>query len=80
MNQTWKYGETNIPVTNKVKYLGLIFTSNAIAFQSQKNLSEQANKAVFSLQKKLSRFKNLKLSVMSDLFDKFISPILNYGC
>ena len=80
MNQSWKYGDANIPIATRIKYLGLIFSSNGLSFQAQKTLSEQANKAIFSLQKKLSRFKNLKLSVMSDLFDKFISPILNYGC
>ena len=80
MNQSWKYGQVNIPVATKVKYLGLIFSSNGLAFQTQKTLSEQANKAIFSLHKKLRRFKSLKLSIMSDLFDRFITPILNYGC
>ena len=30
--------------------------------------------------KKLCRFKTISISVTIDLFDKFIDPILNYGC
>ena len=32
------------------------------------------------LYRKLSKFSNLKPDFMLDLFDKFIAPILNYGC
>ena len=78
--ENWNYGNESIPVVSKIKYLGLVFSANGLSFQTQKTLSEQANKATFKLHKMLSRFKSLKLSVISDLFDKFISPILNYGC
>ena len=46
---------------------------------AQAILSEQANKATFALHKRLNRFKSLDLSVVLDLFDKYIGPILNYG-
>ena len=75
----WKYGEISIPVVSQVKYLGLIFSSNGSSQQTQLTLSEQASKAVFSLHKKLCRFKCLSISIIIDLFDKFIDPILNYG-
>ena len=53
-SHTWSYGEDiNIPVVNKVKYLGLIFSSNGLCYQTQLTLSEQANKAVFSFHKKM---------------------------
>ena len=78
-SQIWKYGDISIPVVSKVKYLGLIFSSNGSSQQTQLTLSEQASKAVFSLHKKLCRFKCLSISISIDLFDKFIDPILNYG-
>ena len=77
---TWKYGDTVIPVTTQMRYLGLIFSSNGLAHQTQLSLSQQANKAVFGLHKKLCRYKTLSISVVIDLFDKFIVPVLNYGC
>ena len=77
---TWKYGDNVIPVTTHMKYLGLIFSCNGLPYQTQLKLSQQANKAVFSLQKKLRTYKQLPVSMIVDLFDKFIAPILNYGC
>ena len=75
----WKYGETVIPVSTHVKYLGLFFSSNGSPYQMQFKLSQQANKAVFNLHKKLFTYKTLPISVVIDLFEKFITPILNYG-
>ena len=51
--ETWKYGDTVIPVTTHMKYLGLIFSCNGSPNHTQLKLSQQANKAVFSLHKKL---------------------------
>ena len=79
-SQSWTYGDTSIPVISKVKYLGLFFSSSGSSYQTQLTLSEQARKAVFSLHKKLRRFKCMPISATIDLFDKFIDPILNYGC
>ena len=58
---------------------GLNFSSNCSFHQSQLNISQQANKAIFVLHKKLSSYKTLSISVVIDLFEKFIVPILNYG-
>ena len=77
---TWKYGNDVISVATHIKYLGLIFTSNGSSYQAQLTLSKQANKAVFQLQKKICNYKTMSISVVIDLFDKFIDPILNYGC
>ena len=77
---SYKYGENHISVATHVKYLGLIFSSNGSPHQTQLKISQQANKAVFCLHKKLNNFKQLSTSVVIDLFDKYIVPILNYGC
>ena len=45
----------------------------------KKTLSGQALKAIFTLKKYLHSFTALKPSHILDLFDKLISPILNYG-
>ena len=39
-----------------------------------------ASKACFLLHKRLSKFKNMSVSVIMDLFDKCIGAILNYSC
>ena len=54
--------------------------SNGSFNQAQLTLAGQANKAVCMLYIKLSKFSNLKPDFMLALFDKFIAPILNYGC
>ena len=62
----------------KFTYLGVRLTSNGIFLQTQKALSEQARKAMFSL---FSLFDMISLNVSEKLkmFDAMISPILNYG-
>ena len=47
--------------------------------RKKKNLSGQALTAIFTLNKYLHSFTPLKPSHILDLFDKLISPILNYG-
>jgi hypothetical protein len=79
-NIQWYYGDTEIKVCSKIRYLGLVITSNGLFTQTQQVLSEQANKAIFALYKRLNDFKYLNFDEILDLFDKYISPILNYGC
>ena len=50
-----------------------------VFFRNAKTLSGQALKAVFALNKYLYNFVSLKPSHVLDLFDKLVSPILNYG-
>ena len=66
-------------ITNKISYLGLVFSSNGFFKNSQATLADQASKALFQLHKTLHKFKNVPVSLTLDLFDKFISPILNYA-
>jgi hypothetical protein len=80
VNHEWRFGDDILTVSNKIPYLGIIFTSNGIFNQAQIALAEKANKSIFMLYKKLSYFKDLKPSFMLDMFEKFISPVLFYGC
>ena len=78
-NYQWFFGNEALKCTTKIPYLGIIFSANGSFNQAQIKLSEQANKAIFMLQKKLQRFGNLKPELCLDLFDKMILPILTYG-
>ena len=46
---------------------------------AQKTLSEQALKATFDLQKKMSNFDYIKPPELKDMFYKMVIPILNYS-
>ena len=77
--ENWTYENVNIEVCNQIHYLGIIISSNGSFYSAQNKLSEQATKAIFSMQKNLNKFVNLNPSFQLDLFDKLISPILHYA-
>ena len=78
-NLQFNYKGSKIDIVNTFCYLGIVFTSGGSSFETQKTLSGQALKAIFTLNKYLHSFTALKPSHILDLFDKLISPILNYG-
>ena len=61
-------------------YLGIVFTPNGYFTKAQTKLAEQASKAMFSLFKYISKFSNLSVAILLELFDKLILPILCYSC
>ena len=80
INFAWYFNNTTLNVTNRIPYLGIIVSSNGSFFQTQKTLASQADKALFMLRKRLQIFYNITPEHMMNLFDKFITPILSYGC
>ena len=68
----------NIEVTNEYKYLGIYFTRGGSFEKAKEHIADQANKAMFSLLKKIRTF-DLPLDLQLELFDKMIKPILLYG-
>ena len=78
-SERWMYGNEEITAVTKIPFLGLLFTSNWSFHQAQATLSDEANKALFQLYRKLHHFSNLDVSTILDLFDKFVSPVLNYA-
>ena len=78
-NLQFNYKGSKIDVVYKFCYLGIVFTSGGSSFETQKTLSGRALKAILTLNKSLHSFTALKPSHILDLFDKLISPILNYG-
>ena len=79
LRENWRYGDMDIKVCNQIQYLGIIISSNGSFNSAQQKLSEQANKAIFSMQRNLKKFVNLSPSFQIDLFDKLITPILHYA-
>ena len=73
------YNNSRIEIVNKFCYLGVVFSAGGSNFETQKTLSGQALKAIFTLNKYLFNFTSLKPSHVIDLFDKLITPILNFG-
>ena len=77
----WYYNGVELEVVSKAySYLGIVFTPNGNFTKAQTKLAEQASKAMFSLFKYISKFSNLSVAILLELFDKLILPILCYSC
>ena len=78
-NLNFVYNNSIIEIVSKFCYLGVVFTSGGSNSETQKTLSGQALKAVFTLNKYLYNFTSLSPSHKLDLFDKLVTPILNFA-
>ena len=56
-----------------------IFSTGGSFSEAQSALSGQALKAIFQMNKYLHKFTSLSVQYRLDLFEKLITPILNYG-
>ena len=63
-----------VEVSNDYKYLGIYFTRGGSFNTAKKYIAEQANKALFSLLKKINSL-CLPLDLQLELFDRTIKPI-----
>lgn len=79
-NMNFMYKTAKIEIVDKFCYLGVVFTSGGSSYETQRTLAGQASKAVFTLNKYLYGFTPLKPSHRLELFDKLVTPILNYAC
>ena len=66
-----------IEIAKEYKYLGIVLSDNSSLKPAISTLAKQAQKAMFSLFKKI-QFP--KPSLLCHLFDSLIRPIANYGC
>ena len=78
-NIKFYFDQQEIEIVKKFTYLGIVFTSGGSMTTAQNTLSGQAQKAIFKLNKYLYKFTYISPKHTLDLFDKLISPILNYG-
>ena len=74
-----KYAGVNLEVTQKFTYLGVTLSSNGNFYKTQKTLSEQASRALYSLNRLFDHI-SFKVKDKIRLFDAMIVPILMYGC
>ena len=72
------YGSQELEISNEYKYLGIVLSKSGSFLAAKKNIAEQANKALFSLMRKIRTLK-LPIDIQLELFDKTIKPILLYG-
>lgn len=72
------YGSQELEISDEYKYLGIVLSKSGSFLAAKKNIAEQANKALFSLMRKIRTLK-LPIDIQLELFDKTIKPMLLYG-
>ena len=73
------YEGSIIEIVKHFKYLGIVFTTGGSFSEAQNTLAGQAQKAIFKLNKYLYKFTFITPKHKLDIFDKLITPILNYS-
>jgi len=79
INISFKYNNCEIEIVNKFNYLGVVFTSGGSFSEAQKTLAGQSLKAIFQMNTCLYKFTDVSVQHRLDLFDKLITPIMNYA-
>lgn len=79
-NLVFNYNGTPLEIVTSFKYLGIVFTAGGSFSEAQTTLAGQAQKAIFTLNKYLYKFTFISPKHKLELFDKLVTPILNYGC
>ena len=62
------------------KYLGVCLSTNCSYNKAQQAQANQGKKAIFALQRLLSKLKHPPITIVLKLFDVMIWPVLSYGC
>ena len=78
-NLSFTYEDEPLEIVKSFKYLGIVFTPGGSFSEAQTTLAGQAQKAIFKLNKYIYKFTFLPPKHKLELFDKLISPILNYA-
>ena len=78
-NINFRYGTCLLEIVQKFVYLGIVFTCGGSFSETQSTLAGQGSKSIFAMNKYLYKFTNLTVKHRLELFDKLVSPILNYG-
>ena len=75
----FRYKGMEIEIVHQFSYLGVVFTSGGSFSNAQATLAGQAQKAIFKLKGYLENFTELTPKHVLELFDKLVSPVLNYS-
>ena len=77
---SFDYDGTPLEIVKSFKYSGVVLTVRGSFSEAQNTLAGQAQKAIFKLNKYLYKATFISPKHKLDLFDKLVTPILNYGC
>ena len=66
--------------TNEYCYIGVMITSSGSLSSAMKMLYKKGLKAMFCLLNTVNKKKQLPVKILSDLFDKMISPVILCNC
>ena len=78
-NEKWHFKGQLIQCVNQYKYLGMMFCSTLNWNIALQTLRTQSNKALFNLYQMNNMCSGLPSSVLFEVFDKAVKPILCYG-
>ena len=78
-NLSFIYKDEVSETVRSFKYLGIVFTVVRLFSEAHSTLAGQTQKAIFKLNKDLYKFTFISPKHKLELFDKLISPILNYS-
>jgi hypothetical protein len=78
-NISFSYNGNPVEIVSKFTYLGIVFTTGGSFSEAQSTLAGQATKAIFRMNKYLFKFTDISVKHRLELFDKLVSPILNYS-
>ena len=76
---TFKYGDENIKIVNKYKYLGLIYHENLNFNATAEALADSGGRALGAMYCKYKRNSGFGYNVYTKLFNTGVVPILDYG-
>ena len=78
-NLKFYYDGSELSIVSSFSYLGVVFTPGGSFSLAQDTLSGQAQKAIFRLNSYLYKFTDISPYYRLELFDKLVTPILNYS-
>ena len=78
-NLKFYYNGKELSIVESFSYLGVVFTSGGSFSSAQSTLAGQAQKAIFRLNSYLYKFTDISPYHKLELFDRLVSPILNYS-
>ena len=78
-NLKFYYKTNELEIVRSFSYLGIVFTTGGSFSCAQTTLAGQAQKAIYKLNSYLYKFSDISPKHVLDLYDKLVTPILNYG-
>ena len=78
-NLKFYYNNVELSIADSFFYLGVVFTPGGSFNLAQNTMSGQAQNAIFRLNSYLYKFTDISPYHRLELFDKLVTPIMNYS-